>query len=656
MSLISARSPRLAVALASTICASTFAEGARPIEASKASGLPLPVGAATLAAAAAVSDKPADAAGSAPDQVSAPPPALAPAGSAELTGGQIKPSPSTNVVINLINRMVTKGLLSKEEAAELIAQAEQDAAIARTQVQADAVAAAQGVVQAAVEAKILPDTAPPPDDAVRVTYIPEVVKRQIRDELRQEVLAKAKSENWVEGHKLPEWVSRFRVKGDIRLRYEGYRFGEGNDNTGAFPNFNAINTGAPFDVSGTVFSPQLNVDEDRNRFRIRARLGAEVDMGSGFTAGMRVATGESNTPVSPNQSLGVANQGQGGNFSKYAIWLDRAFLKFEAGKDRDHQLAILGGRFENPFFSSEVIYDEDIGFDGLAVQGRYKIAEGITPFATVGAFPIFNTDLNFSSNQPDKFASTDKYLYGGQLGADLKITKDLTMKIGGAYYYFDGAEGRESTPYTPLNSSDAGDTDDTRPSFAQTGNTYFPLRRIIPNANNNFGTTNQFQYFGLATKFRPVTVTGRLDYNGFEPVQVSLFGEYVKNLGFDRDRLESLGVNNRSSVSTGGTPGRYEGSDVAWLIGLRAGAAAMQKPGDWQIGATYRYIGSDAVIDGFTDSDFGLGGTNAKGFTLWGSYATSPNTAFTVKWMSADQIAGPPLKVDLFQVDFGGRF
>jgi hypothetical protein len=27
-----------------------------------------------------------------------------------------------------------------------------------------------------------------------------------------------------------------------------------------------------------------------------------------------------------------------------------------------------------------------------------------------------------------------------------------------------------------------------------------------------------------------------------------------------------------------------------------------------------------------------------------------------IRWMSADQIAGPPLKTDLLQIDFTGRF
>ncbi len=101
-------------------------------------------------------------------------------------------------------------------------------------------------------------------------------------------------------------------------------FGEGNDNTGVFPNFNAINTGAPFDVAGPIFSPQLNVDQNRERIRLRTRVGFDIDLEDGFTAGIRLATGGNNSPVSTNQTLGSASSGsagQGGNFSKYELWL-----------------------------------------------------------------------------------------------------------------------------------------------------------------------------------------------------------------------------------------------------------------------------------------------------------------------------------------------
>ncbi len=665
--------PRLALVLASSLCAAATAgapqnlplpEGpliaqaspaAAPAEPAKADqppfradGKPVPEAPKEEAKPAAEA-KPADQAKPADvekpaDQAAQPP--------AESTPGDLMGSntPSDNVTINLIRRLVKKGLLEKAEADEMIQQAKSEAAVARTNAQMDAEGAAQAVVREAVESKKIPDPGPAPDDAVRVTYIPEFVKKQIRDELRADIAAQAKSEGYVNNTKVPEWVTKFRVKGDVRLRYEGNYFPSGNDNTGAFPNFNSINSGAPFDVAGTTFSPQLNVDNDRQRYRLRLRLGAEVDMGDGFTAGLRLASGESSSPTSPNQSFG----GSGGQFSKYAIWIDRVFLKYEAVGEKSHFTA-LGGRFDNPFFSTDTIFDEDLGFDGFAVNLKSKWGKA-TPFVTIGAFPIFNTDFNFSSNQPSKFDSTDKYLYGAQIGSSLKITDKLEMKLAAAYYHFDGVRGEQSTPYTPLTASDAGDTDGTRPSFAQKGNTYIPLRRIIPNANNNFGTTNQFQYFGLGTEFQPLVITGRLDYNGFEPFQVSIIGEYIRNLGFDRERMDLLGINNRAPQSALGTPGRYAGGDTAWMLGVRGGAPAMEKRGDWQAGLQYKHIESDAVVDGFTDSDFGLGGTNMKGFTLWGAMALTPKATFGVKWVSTSQIAGPPSKNDTLQLDFTGKF
>jgi len=644
--------PRIVLAVASTLCATSMAQDtpAKPPEApAPAVGKP----------ATAAEQNAADAAAPAADAGKPKLPAQAVPAPAELDTMSLlgKDRATSNVTINLINRMVKKGLLDKEEAADLIAQSEQDVVIARNQVRDDAQIATQMVIQEAVTKKVIPNLDPMFDDALRVTYIPETVKKQIKDDLRAELAAEAKTQGTALPKGLPEWITRFRVKGDIRIRYENDSFPSGNDNTGAFPNFNAINTGAPFDVAGTVFSPQLNVDRDRTRIRIRARIGAEMDLGEGFTAGMRIGTGENNTPTSMNQSLGAAGQGQGGNFSKYAIWLDRAFLKYEVGADPDRHLAISAGRFDNPFYTvDQIVWDEDVGFDGVGFTARYRVADGVVPFLTGGAYPVFNTDFNFSSNQPSKFKSTDKYLYGAQLGVEVKLPNKFQFKVAGAYYYFDGVEGKLSTPYTPLTASDAGDTDGTRPSFAQKGNTYTPLRNIVADASNNFGTINQWQYFGLASKFRPVVLTGQIDYNGFEPVQISLMGEYVKNLGFNRRDIAGKAVNNFSAVTAANPNGAFAGGDTAWYLGLRAGHPVLQKRGQWQAGVNYRYIESDAVIDGFNDSDFGHGGTNMKGYTLWGTYATSARTSLSMRWMSASEIAGPPLKSDIFMIDFGGKF
>jgi hypothetical protein len=228
--------------------------------------------------------------------------------------------------------------------------------------------------------------------------------------------------------------------------------------------------------------------------------------------------------------------------------------------------------------------------------------------------------------------------------------------VAGAYYYFDNIKGELSDPYTPLNNQDAGNTDNTRPSFAQKGNTYRPLRNIVANANNNFGTTNQFQYFGLATPFEVLAATGRLDYSGFEPFRISLTGEYVKNLAFDTNAIDAVAVNNRGPNTTLGAVGPFAGGDTAWMVDLKVGNIALEKRWDWTLSLGYRYVESDAVVDGFTDSDFGNGGTNLKGYTLGGALALSPRIWLNVRWMTAEQIAGPPLKNDIIQIDLNGKF
>jgi len=572
-------------------------------------------------------------------QIDEPPPLFEKSGKIAPTTAPTVP-PSENVTINLINRLVQRNVLSKEDAADLIKQAEQDAETAKIQ----AIQNAQTAVAAAAAQQEA--TAPSPD-AVRVTYVPEVVKDQMREEVTQQVMKQAHAEGWATPKSAPEWTSRFRFFGDIRVRY----------NTGAFPNFNSINTGAPFDVAGNTFSPQNNVDQNRNRFRLRARLGADVDLGEGFTAGIRIATGENDSPVSENQSLGAANNGQGGNFSKYSLWLDRAFIKYETGGEVGKDFSVTVGRFDNPFFATKMIWADDLGFDGVVLQAHREVLKGFTPFLTAGAFPVFNTDFNFATTQPAKFQSEDKYLYAIQVGADWKATPDISAKLGAAYYDFDNIEGKLSSPFTPLSSSDQGDTDDSRPAFAQNGNTYMALRDIVPTAANDFGTIDQFQYFGLASTFRELAVTGRIDYGHFDPFHISLTTEFVTNTAFDRNSVASKAVNNFGSTTATGV-GSFVGGNNAWIVDFKIGNAALEKRGDWNLGVNYRYVESDSVVDGFNDSDFGapLSGTNLKGYSLYGSLALAQRVWLSLRWMSADSIAGPPYRNDIIQLDLNTKF
>ncbi len=543
-------------------------------------------------------------------------------------------APSENVTINLINRLVQKGTLSQAEAAELIQQAKADAAKAA----------------ASKEAAVLPPE-PSPEEEARISYVPDVVRNQMRDQIKQELMAQAHEERWSEKN-APDWTSKFRPFGDIRGRYESTLFQNSNDNTGSFTNYYAINSGLPFDASSNQYPPSYNDNQNRDRARLRARFGTDIMLGEGFNAGIRMATGETNSPTSTNQTLG----GSGGNFSKYSVWLDRAFISYDAGPGDGEDLTLLLGRFDNPFFSSEIQWDDDIGFDGLALRGKVNITDSVSTFFSGGYFPVYNTDFNFASNQPSKYTSHDKWLAAAQAGINWKVTSELSAKFAIAYYDFTNISGELSNPFTPLSTSDAGSTDSTRPGFSQRGNTYMPLRNITPTAANGYGTTNQFQYYGLASQFRDVTITGRIDYDHFDSIRLSLLGEAIKNVAFDSSSVASRAYSDGRIGRTINTLQDFHGGDTAWLLAFQVGNPTLEKFGDWQACIGYRYVESDAVVDGFTDSDFGGGGTNVQGYTLGGNFALSPSVRCGLRWMSSNEITGPPLSSDIIQLDINAKF
>ena len=572
-------------------------------------------------------------------------------------------TPTGNVTINLINKLVKRGILDADEAKEMIRQAEVEAEAVRSQSQTDMVAIAQAAAVQVVAATTPVESGLPAasSDDIRVTHIPQPVKDQMKEEIKLELATDKVSNQLSSAVRLPKWVQDVKPFLDIRVRYEGDFFPTGNDNTGAFPNFNAINTGAPFDSAGTQFAPQLNVDQNRNQFKLRARFGADIAMADHFSSGFRIATGQNNSPTSTNQGMGTASsatQGQGGNFSKYAIWLDRAFLRYDSKYEDLLSASAWVGRFDNPFFYTPLIWDDDLGFDGVAATVKGNVTEGLQVFTTGGAFVVYNTDFNFSSNQPEKFSSYDKYLLGVQTGIDWKVADDWKAKVAAAYYNFYNIEGKLSTPYTPLTSSDASNTDSSRPSFAQKGNTYMAIRDILPDASNDFGAINQWQYYGLATKFNVLSLTGRLDYDGFEPVRVSLISEFVQNLAFKKSDINSVAINNRAEAdpSIVDDIGDFDGSPYGWYGEFRVGTPALSKRWDWQLNLGYRWIGSDAVVDGFNDSDFGLGGTNMKGFTVGGILSLSENVSLGTRWMGADSIAGPQYHTNILYFEINSKF
>ncbi|QTC88656.1 putative porin [Brevundimonas pondensis] len=537
----------------------------------------------------------------------------------------------------LLELMVAKGLVTREEADGLLAQA----TVAPTPAPIPAGGVANGVQT--------------------IPYIPQVVRDQIKEELRAELSTQAQAQGWSAPGQTPEWTRGITLSGDIRVRGEGVFMDD--NNADIFVDYGAINAGGGQNINdktpGYVGPPYLNTLEDRQRARIRARFGLKAQIDSWISAEVRVATGNDTSPVSTNQTLGGGDE-----FGKYALWLDRAAIRLTPVKD----VALDFGRFANPFWTGDLIFDDDINFDGVAVSARHALNPAFAVFGTAGAFPIFNTDFNFGSrNAPEgkggPFESRDKYLLAAQLGLDWTPRDDMRVRAAVGYFNFDGVEGEVSSPCQFYEV--ACDTDPTRPQFQQFGNTMFPIRNVVADPLNPI-TSPENQYFGLASAYEVLNVRASLDFNAFDGVGFRIEGDYVENLGIDDALMRLRAVNNLGPsttipdpTNTNGTvtlPGVWDGGSSGWSLKLTAGRLDLASRGDWNVHAGYRRLESDAVLDAFTDSDFHLGGTNSQGWMVGGAYAIGKNTAASARWLSGEEIAGAPLSADRLLIDLLTRF
>lgn len=539
------------------------------------------------------------------------------------------PAPSENATINLIRLLVEQGILKQDKADALIAQAQNEAA------QAKQAAASTAVVAGPVAA---------PGD-VRVQYVPAAVRDQIRDQVKAEVMATAKQENWAAPNTFPDWASRISFDGDIRLRDESRYYSGSNSNE--IVDFAKLNNNGPYDVnpnSSTSLPPLLNTREDRtNQFRLRARLGMKAVISPEWTAGIRIGTGSDNNPVSTTQNLG-------GGFAKKDIWLDQGYLNW---KPTD-ELTLTGGRFANPFMSTDMLYSNDLNFDGVAAIFDHKLNRDWGVFGTVGAFPVDYTNDTTTSNGFDKEESDNKWLYGAQLGAKWAINSNNRLKGALAYYRFDDIQGQRSSPCEPWAGAPGCDTDGTRAAFMQKGNSVFLLRDITPNPANPT-TTPQPQFVGLASEFNLLDLNLVWDADLPQDFKLRSQGNYIHNLGYDegdmRKRAEGQIVNNLNSS------GDIESGANAWMVQFTLGNALdLKKQGDWNMFAGYKYIQPDALPDGFNDSSFHLGGTNAKGYFLGGNYGLAKNVYATGRWLSTEAVYGAPFDIDVLQLEINTRF
>lgn len=568
--------------------------------------------------------------------------------------------------VNLVDLLVQRGVINQNEGQGLVGAAQQEAGeIAQDEALGVALDAANGKK--------------PGGKVKHVGYVPDFVKKEIRDqvraELKDEVIAgvkqDARAEGWGIPAALPEWVAAIHPDFDMRIRFADEFYGKDNeggianvgldaagDRIGPY-NWLAINRAANTPQGGldrqVGLNPNLailNNQKDRLRIAERFRLGFHGDLADGLKAGVRLATSNIANPVSNDQTLG--NTGQSFDFA-----IDRAYLQYDyLDSQKTNWFSVYAGRFMNPFVSTDVVFDPDLSFQGVAGSFRLPFNRGSSKFAGYKApNPTARFGINQGLQSPDSVFMTlgvfpiqeidvsvnDKWLYAGQLGADWLVFDQSRFNVAASYYEYKNVNARRNAGFSHQN-------DWTAPQFVQKGNSMV----AITDANTWQGQDQRCDdtagcLFGLASEFKIFNATASFDYAGFDPVHVMLTADYAKNMAFDRERILREFA------------GAFASNDLrdrtnAYQVRLDVGDAEIRRWGHWSVNLAYRYVQRDAVLDAFTDSQFHQGGTDARGWALGGQYGLNKHAWLNMRWYSTDSIDGPRYSIDTINIDLNARF
>jgi hypothetical protein len=351
------------------------------------------------------------------------------------------------------------------------------------------------------------------------------------------------------------------------------------------------------------------------------------------TAALRFSTGNTTDRTSTNQTMGQS-------FNKYTVVWDQAYMSFRPlGPVADFR----GGRMPNPFFSTDLVWADDLGFEGVSVSAK-KVFDGTSEaFATAGYFPL-------SEFRPG--TSRSRSMVGLQAGAAMKLGNSGTLKMGLALYDYQNVAGELESPSDADARPDYATRYEYAAGFRQRGNTLFSVR-AAGDAAAIPGLSTFNPVYGLASEFTVLNLTAVLDLPTVVGLPLTITADALTNTAFSRSAIAS-----RTRVAL------TDGKEMGYLARVALGDHVVRRKGEWNASLTYRYLGSDATLDAFTNSDFGLGGTNNQGFILGVNYGWFDNTVLSARWMSSNQIDSyapgsdplTKLSVDTLQFDLAVRF
>jgi len=381
--------------------------------------------------------------------------------------------------------------------------------------------------------------------------------RQAREEEKQKTAAEESRREMIAA-KLPKWLDMVTPFGDIRLREEGF-YEDGLD--------------------------------ARNRGRVRARFGLNINPHPEIGATVRLATGNPDDPITTNQTFDRT-------FTRKPFNLDQAYITFKPGKTFGLEpglIVVRGGKMPTGAYrTSELVFDDDLEPEGAA--------ETVTLIDEKQGF-LRGLKVNGYQWVVDEIANAgDPWMIGGQIVADAAFSdKGPLMTVAFADYHYDAL-------------------DKVARKF---------LEKSSSNFNGQLANSNSFtrdadgKITGFANAFNIVNGGGEVNFSDVldTGLGAGIFGEAAYNT-------------QASSRNTGFATGFGFGKGGRdWYHN------DLKNQGDWAISYTYERVGKDAVLALFSYSDLDYvqakatqkGSTNLSASIFRVDYMLLPNFQLTAK-------------------------
>jgi len=365
--------------------------------------------------------------------------------------------------------------------------------------------------------------------------------------------------------KLNESVKELSIYGDLRLRWQ-----------------HAQGT-AQIDPANQVAGQNNGVSQDQSA-RFRLMIGGNFKLSDGLTAGVELST-----QSAANQRYVTYNNG--GN--DYALALSKAFIGWNPSKE----FSATAGRQSIPFYSTEMVWDNDVRLDGVTEKidlgALLGLGDGLHLHLISGQF-IGGNNLSFNANSDQ---NRDAWLFQSQLKAvaDLGGAK-LTVAPG-----FQWSNPKQAA---------ALGTDDQ-------GLGVFNTIAVAPSQ----------QYLN---DLRVILAPGDVSFD-LAGTKAKLLWDFAYNFG-----AGTTGAGARLAAPISATQDR-----MAWLLGIQVGEN--KNAGDFSVFGNYREIGAGALNTFYSDSDFALGQSgNQRGFKVGAKYNLTKNATLTAAYTASSNIDANP--------------